>query len=263
MDAISIVCFFLTFVLIILYNEYKNSLIKISRKKNKILNDNNNNEKNEKNFVKISSLNNLKTEEDTPKNKNKIFNIENEEIENIEKENNFKIKAPSKQDSLNENSDLEIIKEEKNSPVFKKKGYNQIISITKIRNDDENSDNFSNKNENDNFNYNSIDDDDEEEFDYKKMFNKFCDFVQKNKILKLSELSNRFKTTNEETLKKLREMEKEEDLIGYYNKDAYFYLTKNELKFLNDLFINSKKKKYKNSYLNNLFQELTSKRKLI
>jgi len=269
MDAFSIVSFFLTLLLIIFYNEYKNSLIKISKKKitnkNKKIKDNNidNNEKNnDKNFVKISSLNNLKTEEDTPKNKNEIFNIENEENE---KENNFKKKAPSKQNSLNDNLSLEIIKEEKNSPVFKKKVYNQIISITKIRNDDENSDNFSNKNENDNFNYNSIenDDEEEEEFNYKKMFNKFCDFVQKNKILKVSELSNRFKTTNEETLKKLREIEKEEDLIGYYNKDAYFYLTKNELKFLNDLFINSKNKKYKNSYLNNLFQELTSKRKLI
>ena len=163
------------------------------------------------------------------------------------------MKEPSKQDSLNDNSDLEIIKEEKNSPIFKTKVYNKI-SISKISNDE----NFSNDN-----NISNENNDDEEEFDYKKMFSKFCDFVQKNKILKLSDLSKKFKTTNEETLKKLREIEKEEELIGYCNNDIYFYLTQNELKFLNDLFINSKKKKFKNSYLNNLFNEITSKRKLI
>ena len=250
MDAILLMTFFTTLLLIIFFNEYKKS----KKIKNEKLNDdNNNNEKNDKNFVKISSLNNLKTEEDTPRNKKKIFNIENDE--NIEKENNLKMKEPSKQDSLNDNSDLEIIKEEKNSPIFKTKVYNKI-SISKISNEDEN---FSND-----FNNISLsENDDEEEFDYKKMFSKFCDFVQRNKILKLSELSKRFKTTNEETLKKLREIEKEEELIGYCNNDIYFYLTQNELKFLNDLFINSKKKKFKNSYLNNLFNEITSKRKLI
>ena len=242
MDAILFVTFFTTLILIIFFNEYKKS----KKIKNEKLNDdNNNNEKNDKNFVKISSLNNLKTEEDTPKNKKKIF--ENEEIEN-----NFKMKEPSKQDSLNDNSDLEIIKEEKNSPIFKTKVYNKI-SISKISNE-----NFSNDN-----NISIENNDDEEEFDYKKMFSKFCDFVQKNKILKLSDLSKKFKTTNEETLKKLREIEKEEELIGYCNNDVYFYLTQNELNFLNDLFINSKKKKFKNSYLNNLFNEITSKRKLI
>jgi hypothetical protein len=242
MDAILFVTFFTTLILIIFFNEYKKSKKNIEK-----LNENN--EKNDyKNFVKISSLNNLKTEEETPKNKKKIF--ENEEIEN-----NFKMKEPSKQDSLNDNSDLEIIKEEKNSPIFKTKVYNKI-SISKISNEDEN---FSND-----FNNISLsENDDEEEFDYKKMFSKFCDFIQKNKILKLSELSKRVKTTNEETLKKLREIEKEEELIGYCNNDIYFYLTQNELKFLNDLFINSKKKKFKNSYLNNLFNEITSKRKLI
>ena len=245
MDAILFVTFFTTLILIIFFNEYKKS-----KKKNEKLNENN--EKNDnKNFVKISSLNNLKTEEDTPRNKKKIFNIENDE--NIEKENNFKMKEPSKQDSLNDNSDLEIIKEEKNSPIFKTKVYNKI-SISKISNDE----NFSNDN-----NISIENNDDEEEFDYKKMFSKFCDFVQKNKILKLSDLSKKFKTTNEETLKKLREIEKEEELIGYCNNDVYFYLTQNELNFLNDLFINSKKKKFKNSYLNNLFNEITSKRKLI
>ena len=243
MDAILFVTFFTTLILIIFFNEYKKSKKNIEK-----LNENN--EKNDnKNFVKISSLNNLKTEEETPKNKKKIF--ENEEIE---KENNFKMKEPSKQDSLNDNSDLEIIKEEKNSPIFKTKVYNKI-SISKISNE-----NFSNED----FNNISIENnDDEEEFDYKKMFSKFCDFVQKNKILKLSDLSKKFKTTNEETLKKLREIEKEEELIGYCNNDVYFYLTQNELNFLNDLFINSKKKKFKNSYLNNLFNEITSKRKLI
>ena len=241
MDAILFVTFFTTLILIIFFNEYKKS-----KKNNEKLNENN--EKNDnKNFVKISSLNNLKTEEETPKNKKKIF--ENEEIE---KENNFKMKEPSKQDSLNDNSDLEIIKEEKNSPIFKTKVYNKI-SISKISNE-----NFSNDN-----NISIENNDDEEEFDYKKMFSKFCDFIQKNKILKLSDLSKKFKTTNEETLKKLREIEKEEELIGYCNNDVYFYLTQNELKFLNDLFINSKKKKFKNSYLNNLFNEITSKRKLI
>ena len=246
MDAILLMTFFTTLLLIIFFNEYKKSKKKIEK-----LNENN--EKNDKNFVKISSLNNLKTEEDTPRNKKKIFNIENEE--NIEKENNFKMKEPSKQDSLNDNSDLEIIKEEKNSPIFKTKVYNKI-SISKISNEDEN---FSND-----FNNISLsENDDEEEFDYKKMFSKFCDFIQKNKILKLSDLSKKFKTTNEETLKKLREIEKEEELIGYCNNDVYFYLTQNELNFLNDLFINSKKKKFKNSYLNNLFNEITSKRKLI
>ena len=242
MDAILFVTFFTTLILIIFFNEYKKS-----KKNNEKLNENN--EKNDnKNFVKISSLNNLKTEEETPKNKKKIF--ENEEIEN-----NFKMKEPSKQDSLNDNSDLEIIKEEKNSPIFKTKVYNKI-SISKISNEDEN---FSND-----FNNISLsENEDEEEFDYKKMFSKFCDFVQKNKILKLSDLSKKFKTTNEETLKKLREIEKEEELIGYCNNDVYFYLTQNELNFLNDLFINSKKKKFKNSYLNNLFNEITSKRKLI
>ena len=241
MDAILFVTFFTTLILIIFFNEYKKS-----KKNNEKLNENN--EKNDnKNFVKISSLNNLKTEEETPKNKKKIF--ENEEIE---KENYFKMKEPSKQDSLNDNSDLEIIKEEKNSPIFKTKVYNEI-SISKISNE-----NFSNDN-----NISIENNDDEEEFDYKKMFSKFCDFIQKNKILKLSDLSKKFKTTNEETLKKLREIEKEEELIGYCNNDVYFYLTQNELKFLNDLFINSKKKKFKNSYLNNLFNEITSKRKLI
>ena len=239
MYAILFMTFFTTLILIIFFNEYKKSKKNIEK-----LNENN--EKNDnKNFVKISSLNNLKTEEDTQKNKKKIF--ENEEIEN-----NFKMKEPSKQDSLNDNSDLEIIKEEKNSPIFKTKVYNKI-SISKISNE-----NFSNDN-----NISIENNDDEEEFDYKKMFSKFCDFVQKNKILKLSDLSKKFKTTNEETLKKLREIEKEEELIGYCNNDVYFYLTQNELNFLNDLFINSKKKKFKNSYLNNLFNEITSKRKLI
>lgn len=97
------------------------------------------------------------------------------------------------------------------------------------------------------------------ELTYSELLDKFCDYVQKNKVVNIDALSQKFGTTKEETIKKLREMEKEGQTIGFVDSNGeYFFLTMKEIELLDNLFSGKKKKKFSKEELEKLFNEICS-----
>ena len=100
-----------------------------------------------------------------------------------------------------------------------------------------------------------------EELTYNVLFDKFCDYIQKNKLVSIESISQKLNKTKEETIKFLRELENEGKLVGFLGGDGeYFYLTTKELDLLNNLLMNSKKKVISEDELKNQFEQITSER---
>ena len=96
---------------------------------------------------------------------------------------------------------------------------------------------------------------------YNVLFDKFCDYIQKNKLVSVESISQKLNKTKEETIKFLRELENEGKLVGFLGADGeYFYLTTEELDLLNNLLMNSKKKVISEDELENQFKQIISKR---
>ena len=96
---------------------------------------------------------------------------------------------------------------------------------------------------------------------YNVLFDKFCDYIQKNKLVSVESISQKLNKTKEETIKFLRELENEGKLVGFLGADGeYFYLTTEELDLLNNLLMNSKKKVISEDELEKQFKQIISER---
>ena len=99
----------------------------------------------------------------------------------------------------------------------------------------------------------------EVELSYAELLDKFCDYVQKNKVVNIDALSEKFGLSKENTIKKLREMEEEGQTIGFVDTNGeYFYLTMKEIDLLDKLFSGSKKRKFSKGEIEKLFDEICS-----
>ncbi len=74
--------------------------------------------------------------------------------------------------------------------------------------------------------------------------------------MSITELSEQFHLSFKDTLKKLRELENEGNLIGFQNDDEYFFLTQKEVYFLTKIFTGVNKKSFKDKEIQNLFNEI-------
>ena len=112
-----------------------------------------------------------------------------------------------------------------------------------------------------NSNNNNIEEKKEEEknsiLTYEIIFDKFCDYVQKNKLVSIESISQKLNKTKTETIKFLRELEKEGKTVGFMGEDGeYFYLTTKEIDLLNNILFNSKKKKINEDELEKQFKQI-------
>ena len=97
------------------------------------------------------------------------------------------------------------------------------------------------------------------ELTYNIIFDKFCDYIQKNKLVSVEAISEKLNKTKEETIKFLRELENEGKMVGFLGKDdEYFYLTTKELDLLNNLLLNSKNKTISEDELESQFKEIVN-----
>ena len=92
---------------------------------------------------------------------------------------------------------------------------------------------------------------------YEILFDKFCDYVQKNKLVSIESISQKLNKTKDETIKFLRELEKEGKTVGFMGEDGeYFYLTTKEIDLLNNILFNSKNKKINEDELEKQFKQI-------
>ncbi len=99
------------------------------------------------------------------------------------------------------------------------------------------------------------------ELTFKIIFDKFCEYVQKNKLVSIDEIAKKIKKTKDETIKFLRELENEGKMVGFVGDDGeYFYLTSKELDLLNNILLNSKNKNFTEEELEKQFQEIIKDR---
>ena len=96
---------------------------------------------------------------------------------------------------------------------------------------------------------------------FDKLFDKFCEYIQKNKLVSIDAIAEKLNKTKEDTIKFLRELEKEGKTIGFVGDDGeYFFLTMKELDLLNNLLISSKKKDINEEELQKQFDEIIKDR---
>ena len=92
---------------------------------------------------------------------------------------------------------------------------------------------------------------------YSILFDKFCDYIQKNKLVSIDAISKKLNKTKEETIKFLRELENEGKMVGFLGADGeYFYLSTKELDLLNNLLLKSKNKDINEEELEKQFQQI-------
>ena len=96
---------------------------------------------------------------------------------------------------------------------------------------------------------------------FNMLFDKFCEYIQKNKLVSVDAIAEKLNKSKEETIKFLRELEKEGKTQGFLGEDGeYFFLTMKELELLNNLLINSKKKNMSEEELQKQFDEIIKER---
>ena len=115
-------------------------------------------------------------------------------------------------------------------------------------------------------NKNNIEEKKEEEknniLTYEILFDKFCDYVQKNKLVSIESISKKLNKTKDETIKFLRELENEGKTVGFMGEDGeYFYLTTKEIDLLNNILFNSKNKKINEDELEKQFKQIINQGK--
>ena len=93
------------------------------------------------------------------------------------------------------------------------------------------------------------------------LFDKFCEYIQKNKLVSIYAMAEKLNKSKEDTIKFLRELEKEGKTQGFLGDDGeYFFLTMKELDLLNNILIDSKKKKITEEELQKQFDEIIKER---
>ena len=99
------------------------------------------------------------------------------------------------------------------------------------------------------------------ELTYDELFDRFVEYVQCNKIMSISELSSKLNLSEKETMKKLRDLENEGNIIGFQEGDEYFFLTQKEVDLLTNII--TKKKKFKPSELEEIFNNIIQEHDII
>ena len=95
------------------------------------------------------------------------------------------------------------------------------------------------------------------ELTYNILFDKFCDYIQKNKLVSVDAISKKLNKTKDETIKFLRELENEGKMVGFLGADGeYFYLSTKELDLLNNLLLKSKNNNISEEELEKQFQQI-------
>ena len=219
-------------------NENKNNVIlnekNIKNNINNNINDNNTNLKKKKKIQKINN-NEKKDEQKIDNNNNNNNNINN----NNEIKNEITIEN-------NENKEL-------NNKISRE---SEIVLNEKENNNSNPT----------NINDNNVNDEEEEEgmpLTYNEIFDRFCNYIIDNKFININEISSQLNISNEEALKKLREMEEEGNIIGFYDQNEnYFYLTLKEMELLEKIF-NKNKTNYTPSQLNNIFKQIRNESNLL
>ena len=99
------------------------------------------------------------------------------------------------------------------------------------------------------------------ELTFKLIFDKFVEYIQKNKLVSIDEIAKKLNKTKDETVKFLRELENEGKTVGFVGEDGeYFYLTTKELDLLNNILLNSKNKNFSEEELEKQFKEIVKNR---
>ena len=97
------------------------------------------------------------------------------------------------------------------------------------------------------------------ELTYNILFDKFCDYIQKNKLVSIESISKKLNKTKDDTIKFLRELENEGKMVGFLGEDGeYFYLSTKELDLLNNILLTSKNKKINEEELEKQFQQIVN-----
>ena len=93
------------------------------------------------------------------------------------------------------------------------------------------------------------------------LFDKFCEYIQKNKLVSIDAMAEKLNKSKEDTIKFLRDLEKEGKTQGFLGEDGeYFFLTMKELDLLNNILIDSKRKKITEEELQKQFDEIIKER---
>ena len=93
------------------------------------------------------------------------------------------------------------------------------------------------------------------------LFDKFCEYIQKNKLVSIEAMAEKLNKSKEDTIKFLRDLEKEGKTQGFLGEDGeYFFLTMKELDLLNNILIDSKKNKISEEELQKQFDEIIKER---
>ena len=93
------------------------------------------------------------------------------------------------------------------------------------------------------------------------LFDKFCEYIQKNKLVSIEAMAEKLNKSKEDTIKFLRDLEKEGKTQGFLGEDGeYFFLTMKELDLLNNILIDSKRKKITEEELQKQFDEIIKER---
>ena len=96
---------------------------------------------------------------------------------------------------------------------------------------------------------------------FNMLFDKFCEYIQKNKLVSVEAIAEKLHKSKEETIKFLRELEMEGKTQGFLGDDGeYFFLTMKELELLNNLLKSSKNKKMNEEELQKQFDEIMKER---
>ena len=164
----------------------------------------------------------------------------------------FKSKKPKKKlDKSNVENEEEII--EKDEGQNKLKNRKEIIEETKIEENEEEEEEIGDKKD-------KVNEEKEKkkELTYNILFDKFCDYIQKKKLVSVDAISKKLNKTKDETIKFLRELENEGKMVGFLGADGeYFYLSTKELELLNNLLLKSKNKDINEEELEKQFQQIS------
>ena len=95
------------------------------------------------------------------------------------------------------------------------------------------------------------------ELTYTMIFNKFFEYIKKNKLVSIDAISKKLNKTKDETIQLLRELEKEGKMTGYVGDDGeYFYLSMAEVELLDNILLKSKKNPMDEEELEKQFEQV-------
>ena len=166
-------------------------------------------------------------------------------------------KSKEKKEKLKSNND----NKKENENIDEKKEIIETNEKEKENNEEEEEENENETEEKEEIKEKEKEDDKSWRLTFDKLFDKFCEYIQNNKLVSVDAIAEKLNKSKEDTIKFLRELEKEGKTQGFLGDDGeYFFLTMKELELLNNLLVNSKKKIMSEEELQKQFDEITQDR---